>query len=49
MFILKVESYFDVVLNFVDGSYYLEKFIEEFVEKVLNIFKDIENGGGFLK
>ncbi len=49
LLILKAESYFDAVSNPADGSYYIEKLTEELAEKALNIFKDIENGGGFLK
>ncbi|MEZ4779053.1 MAG: methylmalonyl-CoA mutase subunit beta [Flavobacteriaceae bacterium] len=49
LLVLKAESYFDTVSNPADGSYYIEKLTEEIAEKALDIFKDIEKGGGFLK
>lgn len=49
LLILKEESYFDVVENPVDGTYYIESLTEEFAQKALLIFKDIEKGGGFLQ
>ena len=47
--ILKNESYFDKVDNPSDGSYYIETLTDELCEKALNLFKDIEAQGGFLK
>ncbi len=49
LLILKKESYFDKVANPVDGSYFLETLTEQLAEKALEIFKNIEEGGGFLK
>lgn len=48
LLILKHESYFDSVTNASDGSYYIESVTSQLAEKALEIFKDIENGGGFL-
>ncbi len=47
--ILKNESNFDEVNNPVDGSYYIESLTQQLAEKALNLFKDIEKQGGFLK
>ncbi|MCM5663951.1 methylmalonyl-CoA mutase subunit beta [Galbibacter mesophilus] len=49
LLILKHESYFDKVLNPVDGTYYIESLTEELTEQALKLFKSIEAGGGFLK
>lgn len=49
LLILKKESYFDVVGNPVDGTYYIESLTDEIAQKALEIFKEIEKGGGFLK
>ena len=49
LLILKKESYFDKVNNPADGSYYLETLTEELASKALDLFKDIESNGGFLK
>jgi methylmalonyl-CoA mutase len=49
LLILKHESYFDVVGNPADGTYYIESLTDEIAEKALQIFKEIENGGGFLQ
>ncbi|MEX0996628.1 MAG: methylmalonyl-CoA mutase subunit beta [Flavobacteriaceae bacterium] len=48
LLILKHESYFDSVTNPADGAYYIESLTTQFAEKALEIFKDIEKGGGFL-
>lgn len=48
LLILKHESYFDVVSNPADGTYYIEKLTDELAEKALQLFKDIEKNGGFL-
>lgn len=48
LLILKAESYFDVVSNPADGSYYIESITRELAEKALTLFKDIEAQGGFL-
>ncbi len=49
LLILKHESYFNAVNNPADGSYYIEKLTQQFAEKGLSLFKDIELNGGFLK
>jgi methylmalonyl-CoA mutase len=48
LLILKQESYFDKVLNPVDGTYYIESLTKELAEKALAIFKTIEAGKGFI-
>ncbi|KJD35718.1 methylmalonyl-CoA mutase [Tamlana sedimentorum] len=49
LLILKHESHFNTVNNPVDGSYYIETITNQLAEKALNLFKDIEKSGGFLK
>ncbi|MFL1011910.1 methylmalonyl-CoA mutase subunit beta [Flavisericum labens] len=49
LLILKHESYFDTVNNPSDGSYYVESLTSQLAEKALNLFKEIEDQGGFLK
>jgi len=49
LLLLKHESYFDKVDNPADGSYYIESLTMQLAEKSLNLFKDIEANGGFLK
>ena len=49
LLILKHESYFDKVNNPSDGSYYIENLTTQLAEKALELFKDIESNGGFLK
>ena len=49
LLVLKHESYFDKVDNPADGSYYIESLTMQLAEKSLNLFKDIEANGGFLK
>lgn len=49
LLVLKNESYLDKVSNAAEGAYYLESLTTQFAEKALEIFKDIEAGGGFLK
>lgn len=48
LLILKHESYFDKVANPAEGSYYIESLTNQMAEKALEIFKEIEKGGGFL-
>jgi len=48
LLILKAESYFDMVSNPSDGSYYIETLTSELAEKALQLFKEIEKAGGFL-
>ena len=47
--ILREESYFGKVLNPVDGSYYLEELTHSLAEKALELFKEIEKNGGFVR
>ncbi len=47
--ILREESYFGKVRNPVDGSYYIEKVTEQLAENALELFKEVENKGGFFK
>ena len=49
LLILKAESYFDVVSNPADGAYYIESVTQELASKALELFKQIEDGGGFIK
>jgi methylmalonyl-CoA mutase len=49
LLVLKNESYFDKVNNPADGSYYIESLTHQLAEKALDLFKDIEANGGFLK
>jgi methylmalonyl-CoA mutase len=49
LLILKHESYFNTVNNPAEGTYYIEKLTQQFSEKGLTLFKDIELNGGFLK
>lgn len=49
LLILKHESYFDTVSNPADGTYYIESLTEELAEKALQLFKEIEKGGGLLQ
>ena len=49
LIILKEESYFDVVQNPADGSYYVEELTSQLAEKALALYKDIEAQGGFLR
>ncbi|MGB5665772.1 MAG: methylmalonyl-CoA mutase family protein [Maribacter sp.] len=47
--ILKEESYFGNVANPVDGSYYIEEVTAKIAAKALELFKEIEEYGGFYK
>jgi len=49
LLVLKNESYFDVVNNPSDGSYYIESLTYQLAENSLEIIKDIEANGGLLK
>ncbi|MFD1615361.1 methylmalonyl-CoA mutase subunit beta [Gelatiniphilus marinus] len=49
LLILKHESYFDKVNNPADGAYYIESLTQQLAIKALELFKDIEANGGFLK
>jgi methylmalonyl-CoA mutase len=48
LLVLKHESYFDKVSNPADGAYYIESLTEQLAEKVLLLFKEIEEKGGFI-
>ncbi len=48
LLILKKESYFDKVQNPADGTYYIESLTTQMAQKALELFKDIEQNGGFL-
>ena len=48
LLVLKHESYFEKVANPAEGSYYIETLTHEMADKALDIFKNIENGGGFV-
>lgn len=49
LLILKHESYFNAINNPADGTYYIESITTQLAEKALELFKDIEANGGFLK
>lgn len=49
LLILQEESHFNAVNNSTEGSYYIETLTKQIAEKALNLFKDIEKNGGFLK
>lgn len=49
LLVLKHESYFDKVDNPSDGTYYIETLTKQLAEKALELFKNIEANGGFLK
>ncbi len=49
LLILKNESYLNKVNNPADGAYYIESLTTQLCEKALDLFKDIESNGGFLK
>jgi methylmalonyl-CoA mutase len=49
LLVLKHESYFNKVNNPADGAYYVESLTQQLAEKGLELFKDIEANGGFLK
>ncbi|WP_336245954.1 methylmalonyl-CoA mutase subunit beta [Mangrovimonas futianensis] len=48
LLVLKHESYLDKVVNPTEGAYYIETLTNQLAQKALDIFKDIEAGGGFL-
>lgn len=49
LLVLKEESYFDKVGNPADGAYYIESLTRQLADKALELFKEIEKNGGFLK
>lgn len=48
LLILKQESYFDIVNNPVEGTYYIENITQQLAEKALEIFKSIEKADGLI-
>lgn len=46
--ILKEEAFFDKVQDASKGSYYIESLTDELVEESMELFKQIEQSGGFL-
>ncbi|MAZ29591.1 MAG: methylmalonyl-CoA mutase [Cytophagaceae bacterium] len=48
LLILKEESYFDTLQTPARGSYYIEGLTQQFADRALALFKEIETGGGFL-
>ncbi len=48
LLILKHESYFDLVANPAEGTYYIESLTRQFAQQALAFFKEIEAGGGLL-
>ena len=49
LLILQQESYLKEANTFANGSYYIESITNQLAENALQIFKDIEKSGGFLK
>ena len=49
LLILKNESYFDAVSNPTEGAYYIETLTHQLAQKSLDLFKEVERQGGFLK
>ncbi|OSY88123.1 methylmalonyl-CoA mutase [Tenacibaculum holothuriorum] len=48
LLILQQESELAAAQNIADGTYYIESITEQIAQKALDIFKQIENAGGFL-
>ena len=49
LLILKEESYFENAQQAATDTYYIESITKQLAEKSLNLFKEIEKSGGFLK
>ncbi|MFD2568125.1 methylmalonyl-CoA mutase subunit beta [Pseudotenacibaculum haliotis] len=49
LLILQKEAYLQEAQNIANGTYYIENITKQFAEKALEVFKQIEKGGGFLK
>jgi methylmalonyl-CoA mutase len=49
LLLLRHESYFASVSNPADGTYYIASLTEQLGKKALELFKTLEQGGGFLK
>lgn len=48
LLLLKEESYFTQASKAAEGTYYIESLTQQLAEKALELFKQIENSGGFL-
>jgi methylmalonyl-CoA mutase len=49
LLVMKNEAYLDKVSNAAEGAYYIESITRQFAEMALDIFKEIEKNGGFLR
>lgn len=49
LLIMRNESYLDKVGNVAEGTYYIETITRQLAEQALQVFKEIEKGGGLLK
>ncbi len=49
LLLLKEESYFKEMNTAANGAYFIESITSQLAEKALQLFKTIENGGGFLE
>ena len=49
LLILKEEAYLSEAHKFANGAYYIENTEKQFAKKALQLFKQIEKNGGFLK
>ena len=49
LLIIKEETNIDKVDNICEGSYYISYLIENIMKESFNLFKKIENNGGFFK
>ncbi|AWX43309.1 Methylmalonyl-CoA mutase [Flagellimonas maritima] len=49
LLLLKEESYFDNASKMAEGAYYIESLTQQLAQKALELFKQIESSGGFLK
>lgn len=49
LLVMKNEAYLGKVANAAEGAYYIESLTRQFAEAALEIFREIEKGGGFLK
>ncbi len=48
LLILKEEAYLNKVSNAADGAYYINALVKELADKALDVFKSLENSGGFI-
>ncbi|MGA9326006.1 MAG: methylmalonyl-CoA mutase subunit beta [Salegentibacter sp.] len=49
LLVMKNEAYLGKVANAAEGTFYIESLTRQFAEAALEIFREIEKGGGFLK